>query len=323
MPLIPLACPFCGGDCEVNSDHDAAVCKYCNRPFIIKDAIVHNYVNNVTNVNAQNVNFFTRKDYEIRGGVLEKYNGEAIDVVVPDSVIIISGSVFSGLPIRSVLIPESVTSIGGSAFKNCTSLQKVSLPESVTSISYETFYGCSSLQEVFIPESVTSIEDSAFENCTSLQKVTLSDHLKCLSCSMFYGCSSLTSIVIPDQVKDIRKYAFCGCANLRKIVFPHNLQEIGDGAFCDCHMIEKIELFEGIETIGKDAFKNCSKLSDIGNKNLIITDYSFLETPILAEHRFWRANSRCQHCGGKFAGIINKQCRQCGKPKDYVDGATY
>ena len=25
----------------------------------------------------------------------------------------------------------------------------------------------------------------------------------------------------------------------------------------------------------------------------------------------------CQHCGGKFQGVVKKTCTRCGKPKDY------
>lgn len=31
----------------------------------------------------------------------------------------------------------------------------------------------------------------------------------------------------------------------------------------------------------------------------------------------YRFYNRCQHCGGKFKGIIKSVCTQCGKPKDY------
>ena len=31
----------------------------------------------------------------------------------------------------------------------------------------------------------------------------------------------------------------------------------------------------------------------------------------------YRRNNLCQHCGGKFKGLFSKQCRVCGKKKDY------
>ena len=31
----------------------------------------------------------------------------------------------------------------------------------------------------------------------------------------------------------------------------------------------------------------------------------------------YRRNNLCQYCGGKFKGLFSKQCRVCGKKKDY------
>lgn len=31
----------------------------------------------------------------------------------------------------------------------------------------------------------------------------------------------------------------------------------------------------------------------------------------------YRAGKRCQHCGGRFQGLLSKKCSKCGKPKDY------
>lgn len=46
MPLTPAKCPQCGAQLKVNSEQDAAICEYCNTPFIVEKAI-NNY--NITN----------------------------------------------------------------------------------------------------------------------------------------------------------------------------------------------------------------------------------------------------------------------------------
>ena len=73
MPIIPLKCPICGADLEINSDNDAALCSACGSPFVVKDAIVKNYISNVTNINLNGgtVNVFNEKDFVIKAGVLE------------------------------------------------------------------------------------------------------------------------------------------------------------------------------------------------------------------------------------------------------------
>jgi hypothetical protein len=36
-----------------------------------------------------------------------------------------------------------------------------------------------------------------------------------------------------------------------------------------------------------------------------------------AQKETYRKQNLCQYCGGKFKGLFNKQCRNCGKKKDY------
>ena len=95
------------------------------------------------------------KDFEIQDGVLVKYNGKGGDVVIPEGVTSIKGSLLGG------------------AFSGCTSLTNVTIPSSVTSIGDMAFHGCKSLTSVTIPEGVTSIGRGAFGNCTSLTSVTV------------------------------------------------------------------------------------------------------------------------------------------------------
>ena len=82
MPIIPLTCPNCGGNLKVDSAKDAAICEYCGKPFIVKDAIINNYIKNETIINtdsftAENINVYSEKEFEIKAGELLKYNGES------------------------------------------------------------------------------------------------------------------------------------------------------------------------------------------------------------------------------------------------------
>lgn len=46
MPLVPAKCPNCGGFVQVDAAHDAAICQFCNTPFIVEKAI-NNYTTHV------------------------------------------------------------------------------------------------------------------------------------------------------------------------------------------------------------------------------------------------------------------------------------
>ena len=52
-----------------------------------------------------------KNGFYITSGVLEGYDGEEADVVIPDNVRIIAPNAFKNLPIFSVTIPEGVVEI--------------------------------------------------------------------------------------------------------------------------------------------------------------------------------------------------------------------
>lgn len=96
MPLVQVKCTNCGANLEIDNTLDAAVCPYCNVPFVVEKAI-NNY-NTANHISAGPVNAYggSSADFAVRGGVLEKYNGAAMEVVIPNSVKIIEDQAFSG-----------------------------------------------------------------------------------------------------------------------------------------------------------------------------------------------------------------------------------
>ena len=138
MALLDARCPSCGAALKVNGGLDAANCEFCGAAFIVEKAVQNFYVNITVQGQPQS-------DFEIRGGVLMKYNGSAAEVVVPDGVI----------------------EIGHAAFERCINLKRVILPDGLQIISY-AFAGCVSLEYITIPSSVTEIHRLAFNDCSKL-----------------------------------------------------------------------------------------------------------------------------------------------------------
>lgn len=261
MPLVQAKCTNCGANLEINNTLDAAVCPYCNVPFVVEKAI-NNY-NTANHISAGPVNAYggSSADFAVRGGVLEKYNGAAMEVVIPNSVKIIEDQAFSGCRgITSVVIPDSVREIGERAFENCTELESVTMGNSVQKIGQSAFGGCAALAAVVIPNSVQTIDSWIFKECSSLSTITIPDSVREIGGGAFSGCSSLTSIVIPDSVKCIRPDAFSGCTALTSVTLPDSLNKIEKEIFSGCRSLRAIKIPESVNEIGDYAFQNCTSL---------------------------------------------------------------
>jgi hypothetical protein len=122
--------------------------------------------------------------------------GKQGEYTIPDGVIDISESVFSGnVALTSVTIPNSVKTIGDLAFSGCSFLTTVNIGNNVETIGDRAFSGCTALTSIIIPNSVTSIGDMAFFNCVSLLSVTIGNSVKTIGSSAFEGCTSLQTLV--------------------------------------------------------------------------------------------------------------------------------
>ncbi|MBD5159367.1 MAG: leucine-rich repeat domain-containing protein [Ruminococcus sp.] len=104
-------------------------------------------------------------NFDIKDGVLVKYNGKNPDVIIPSCVTKIGEEAFGdNYNIKSVIITGNVTAIGDRAFANCYYLEKIVIQEGVITIGRSAFENCYQLEEIVIPESVTKIGNNAFFN---------------------------------------------------------------------------------------------------------------------------------------------------------------
>lgn len=200
--LIPGVCTQCGATLSVEPGKDCMICPYCNTPFIVEKAVqTFNNTYIITNhIKTQNVYYQGKQDtgFQISGGVLTKYTGEAVDVAVPENVIAIGPSAFAGLMIRSVTLPRSLQKISYLAFAGCTALRELSIPEGVTAIEQGAFSRCGALEKVTIPKSVSVISDTAFAECASLKSLTIPGSGVHLGYECFVDCNTLTSLTLPS-----------------------------------------------------------------------------------------------------------------------------
>ena len=160
--------------------------------------------------------------YDGRAGRLEEYNGNAGELVLPDSFAAYGGqtvtqyrimpSVFADMTLTSVTIGTGVTSVGSGAFENCTRLTEVHISDlgvwcaidfddesaNPLSVAGALYLNGNRVTELVIPENVTKIGNYAF-----------------------YGCEWVGDLTIPAAVKQIGKYAFGGCGNVAEVTFKN------------------------------------------------------------------------------------------------------
>ena len=175
MPLVNAKCTNCGANLKIDSSKDAAICEFCGSAFIVEKAVNNYSITNNNQIHANVVNIHSNQlDFEIRAGVLTKYNGSSTNVTIPDSVSIIGDGAFRDcFGLQQITIRNGISSIGVAAFMNCKSLFGITIPNSVTHIGKNAFYGCVNLKSVTLPDSVNRIESGAFCECSKLTQVKL------------------------------------------------------------------------------------------------------------------------------------------------------
>ena len=112
------------------------------------------------------------------------FNGIFETIELPDTLVEIRSSAFSGVSLQEVKLPGNLCTMGPGAFARID-ITTLTIPGSLKVIEEQAFSGCQKLKEVIIEDGVGTIEESAFEGCTELEKV-----------------------VIPNSVTEIQEYAF-------------------------------------------------------------------------------------------------------------------
>ena len=298
MPLVAANCTNCGGVLEVDSGLEAAICKYCETPFIVEKAI-NNY--NIANarINAQTVIVNAmNSDFVVEGGVLVKYTGNDKKVIIPETVKVIADESFlDNLNIESVVITKSVV--------------KIMTP-------YEAHHDLT----IFDSYYKAKYKRGAFEGCTSLKEVYIADSVKSLSTGIFARCPNLTVLTLEGDVSlngktikynyDAQRWNSLGADyNIpRDLTIPKDIDRLSpmqmvavyDCIFWDYHNTSK--------DAGKDRYINGINMTEKRNKASAIIQEE--NEKRMAQARAWKKQGLCVYCGGKV-NIWTKNCRSCSK----------
>ncbi|MDE6426264.1 MAG: leucine-rich repeat domain-containing protein [Ruminococcus sp.] len=194
-------------------------------------------------------------DFEIKNGVLEHYNGNTPDVIIPSNVKEIGEKAFKDNKfLKSVIITRNVTVIGESAFEDCKNLEKIEIPKSVTKIGEFAFLQCDSLRKIVIPESVTTIDDFAFDSCYNLNEIVIPKSVTTIGDGAFDVTKWLENKMATEKnVVIVNDIVISRANNIEESVNLEGVKEILTGVFLNCNEIKEFIVSDGTK-IGYNAF---------------------------------------------------------------------
>ena len=167
------------------------------------------------------------KDFVIKDGVLKKYVGDEVNVIVPDEVKEIGTSAFKECKkIETIVLPDGLETIGGRAFLKCFNLKTINLPQSLQKVGIEVFQDCHSLEELIFPEH-TCLTRCPIDNCWNLKTVVFPSVYKGER-KFITGCNKLAFIVAPGIAIDFfdAKYRMAAAYGYIKYHEKFNLGDI-------------------------------------------------------------------------------------------------
>lgn len=216
-------------------------------------------------------------------GILIKYNGTGNNVVLPENVTGLGGSVFENNSELTTVISEySIDTVSDNAFQNCENLESVRF-NSLKKLSDGVFENCTSLTEINLSKNLDFIGSSCFLNTGWLNSskedfssvsnilvdykgrggiVTVPEHIKGIANAFSFN-SDIETVYLPDGLIYIGADAFAGCDNLSCIVFGNGLQSIGKAAFINCISLQEIFFPDSLKTIDENAFEKCNLIMSI------------------------------------------------------------
>ena len=282
--MAGMTCDVCQGKVVASAKEGWFVCEYCDTEYPLE--WMKAKFQKTQNIKVDGPVEVKSVDFDIRAGVLVKYNGAATEAIVPEGVVEIGDGAFQDCKgLITVHIPWGVTMIGLQAFSNCIALKKITLPESclgakgsafegcinlqiveiqaeeIGGFGPQCFKGCESLIEIKLPKTL-ALYDSVFQDCVSLKTVALENVVQTLGSDIFQNCSALETVAYPKNFSSIGT-VFRGCTGLKRFVLPEGMTEIPAQAFANCSSLETITLYEGIQTIQQGAFMKCDSLTTI------------------------------------------------------------
>lgn len=260
-----------------------AVCDTCKTATdTVKEAGTagHTYVNGSCSVcHASHLTYKAAGDEYTVTGIAE--DCISTEIVIPATengkpIVSISDNAFKdNTTITKITLPDSVWLIGNGAFSGCTALESVTFGSGLTTIRYQAFAECTTLEHVSFPDSLRELGNKALAGCSSLKTVSFGKGLASLLDNCFDGCELLESVTFPPEnpsfcniggmIYNGSKYAivYVPHALSGKVAIYDGLTKISSTSFQNRTGITGIYIPKSVRSISVYAFSGCSSLTDI------------------------------------------------------------
>lgn len=189
------------------------------------------------------------------------------EITIPGSVTVFNASFQNMKKLESITFEEGVEEIGqsaGSMVSNCTALTTIHLPDSMKLISANSaFSGAPALTRIDLPDGLTFASNTLghFSRDTSLTKITLPASMTEIPQGMFSDCTSLTTVNALSPITKVGPSAFSGATKLTTIPDLGQVTEIGSYAFNECEALTGPVDLRNVTEIGGHAFYECKALT--------------------------------------------------------------
>lgn len=203
-------------------------------------------------------------------------SGRLIDV--PSTVETVQAYAFENCEAKEIILPESIIELQSSVFSGCQNLTEITLksnnPEKLI-LDENAFSGFeverSTLKVPFASLSKYK-KDERFKDFKNITAIEGSPNLiydpKGISVVGVIDNDSDTDIIIPEGVISVENESFKENKKIKAVRCPSTLKSIGNNAFNGCTNLSKADLNKGLKTIGEDAF-NFTNLGSVYIPNTV------------------------------------------------------
>ena len=230
-----------------------------------------------------NQNVGKEEQFQIKNGILLKYDGTKQAITIPEGVKAIGNRAFAGNHyLEKVTLPDTIEKLGDGVFEGCINLEEVRMSVGLKSMGISCFKDCTNLSSISSwPSQISRIPDNTFMG-SGLKQFDFSG-IEQIGKMAFASCNYLKYISGGEQVKFIGQMAFYGTEWLEKdqqniflghvyvknngqeatVTIPEGVTMIYENAFRNNQNLREVRLPSSVYLIGDSAFFNCKRLKTV------------------------------------------------------------